>query len=798
MESGNYGDLTAGVHFSLVTGIEKQVKLHSDLVLLYGLRGKTEIECSGKVTGLGPEDIMAVNLDEPYVLQCPKGAAATAVRLSARVLGQVIRRGGIYFRCCSPSDSSRNFRQLRHLFRQLVLSYAGNSHSTEAFRYGLAFSMLDELVENFRSEEFSGGEGSLSGQVIQVMTYVNLHYGESIRLSDLAEQYFTSASTLSRAFRKQTGIYFEDYVRKVRLQYACSMLSDTDEPMIRIAMDCGFSTSATFNRTFKEAFQMAPTEYRSRLRETRKAEQEKEDTLASMLTKEEAKALEQRLRQESDQTVSRLQVRVEEDADGMPFHGCLNRMIIAGRAEDLLTANMQYHIQYLFHNLHAEYVSVWNLFSLKMAGPWQKGKKFSWGSIDAVLDYLVQNGMKPFLDLSTRPDTAVSAENQTVYYEIPLRKVPGREVWFSELRDFLRHVRKRYGEEEASSWKYVFTETYGGYIRYYEGDEGDYRWILREGVRAVHEILPSAQAGGVGGDIESFTRVVPYLAQAGIRPDFFTMMCFPVKTSREGKVEKVPASRPDPRYAMQDAKRILNQNGYGNAGLYITDYNLGLSNRSFLNDSCGRAAYLLETAGMLKDLPEAAGLWMASDWSSAYYDVTRISYGGSGMITRDGVRKPAYYALSFLDCAGESCLYRDGRCIVTRKKDGEWIILLNNRRPFSADYYLENEDRILPQNADSFFEDMEELTVHLSLPVRDGGYILKTSTVSPSHGSILAVWGRFQYEELEGDEAGYLRSQCVPELSRRRIAASGGRLSFEEKLEPNAIRMIRIREEERD
>lgn len=720
MENEHYGDLTSGVHFSLAMDTDREVSLHSDLVLFYGIRGTTEVTTGDETVKLGLEDILAVNLDQPYRVRCLHGAAATTIRLSARILGQVIRTGGIYFQCASPSDRVHSFRRLRHLFRRLVLSYAGSSHGTEAYRYGLAFSILDELDENFRSEEVSGGEGSLSGQIIQVMTYVNLHYGESIRLSELADQYYTSTSTLSRAFRKQTGTYFEDYVRKVRLQYACSMLADTDEPMIRIAMDCGFSTSATFNRAFRDLYGMAPSEYRLSHRQLRKEEQKRDRKLSGMLTQEEARELAEKLRQEGETSSSRLEVRIEKDAEGKPFSRCLNRMIVAGRAEDLLTANIQYHIQYLVQNLHAEYVSVWNLFSLKMAGPYQSGRHTGYATIDTVLDFLSANGIRPFLDLSVRPETAVSSENQTVYFEVPDRKIPGREAWKEEMTSFLKHIRKRYGDRTVSSWKFVFTETYGGYIHYYSGDEGDYRWLLKEGIRMVHEILPGAAAGGGGGDIESFANTVPYLAQAGIRPDFFTMMCFPLRNGEDRKMEKVPASQPDPRYCVQDARNILDRFGYAGMPLYVTEFNLGISNRSFLNDSCGRAAYLLETAGMLDRLPETMGLWMATDWSSTYYDVSRISYGGSGMITRDGVRKPVYYALEFLDHAGERCLYQDSRCIVTRKPDGEWIILLNNRRPFSVDYYLKPEDSVQAQDAADFFEDREELTVRLTLPASDG------------------------------------------------------------------------------
>ena len=784
MESGHYGELTAGIHFSLIADREQKTELHSDIVLLYGLRGTTEVQIRDGSVQLGREDILAVNMDEPYGIRCRGDASVSCVRYSARILGQVIRGGGLCFQCSSPEDSVRSYRGLRHLFRQLVLSYAGSGHSTEAYRYGLAFSILDELIEHYRSDDFREGEGCVSGQVLQVMTYVNLHYGEPIRLSELAEQFYTSTSTLSRAFRKQTGIYFEDYVRKVRLQYACSMLADTDEPMIRIAMDCGFSASATFNRTFREAYQMAPAAYRKKLREARREEQQREDALTDALTREEAQELERRLRAEDEQARTTIEISLSGEETETAFGRCMTRMIVAGRAEDLLTANMQYHIQYLFQNLHAEYVSVWNLFSLRMAGPFRQGSRITYGSIDTVLDYLVSNSMKPFLDLSVRPETAVSSENQTVYYDLPDRKVPDREAWRSEILDFLKHIRKRYGEEEVFSWKYVFTEKYGAYIRYYEGDEGEDHRLLCEGIRMVHEILPRAEAGIGGGDLESFGRMVTCLEQEGIRPDFFTMMCFPLRNTKDGKLEKVPASQPDARYAVQDARNILSRCGYGSIPLYISDYNLGVSNRSFLNDTCGRAAYVLETAGMLDPMPEAVGLWMASDWSSAYYDVTRISYGGSGMMTQDGARKPVYYALSFLDCAGESCLYRDDRCIVTRKRDGEWIILLNNRRPFSMGYYLEKEDSIPPQSVDSFFADRGALTVRLTLPGQEGRYILKTSSISPSHGSLLSVWGRFQFEELEGDEAAYLRSQCVPELSRQRTAAEDGKLTFEETLEP--------------
>lgn len=799
MGSEKHGELTGGITFSYVTGRQPEVLLHSDMVLLYGIRGECQVRWRKSSVSLRKEDILVVNLDEPYTIDCGGKAALTRIQVSSRILGQLMEGKPLFFDCCSPGDTVHSFRTLRHLLRQLVLSYLSDTHVTESYRYGLVFTILDELIGHFLSQG-DGQEGGAESLLIrQILSYVNLHYAEPIRLREIADQFYTSMSSLSRQFHKETGVYFEEYVRRVRLSHACRMLEETDEPMIRIAMDCGFSTSATFNRVFRESMQMIPTEYRK----AAQAEKEKQKQLSgeggmkSVLSDSEAQELREKLeREETGKPKTSLRIELDKDTSQEEMPRFMTRMIVAGRAQDLLMANMQYHIQFLARSLHSEYVVIWNLFSVTMVGPWQEGRRMSYDSLDTVLDFLNDNGLKPFMDLTVRPETAVRTENQTVYYSIPDRHVPGREEFNKDLRDFLRHIKKRYGEETVSGWRFVFSESFNGYLKYYDKDTDDYEEILKDGIRIVHEMLPSAMVGGPGGDITSFRRVVRKIKEAQISPDFFTMMCFPLCRREDGSMEKLPPTQADARYDLQDARQLLDQSGFEGRPLVISDYNLGISTRSFLNDSCGRAAYLLEMAGMPEDPPEMAGLWMATDWSSTYYDVMRVSYGGSGMITRSGVRKPVFYALTFLDSTGEICLHRDRRCIVTRRKDGEWVILLNNRAAFSADYYTKPEDTIPPQNVGDFFRNQTDMEVELVIPAEDGQYVVKTSTISPSHGSLLSIWGRFQYEDMEGDEASYLRNQCVPELFRQRLTAEKGRLRIRGKLEPNAIRMIRVREEE--
>jgi AraC-like DNA-binding protein len=55
---------------------------------------------------------------------------------------------------------------------------------------------------------------------------------------------------------------FRDFMNDRRLDRASSMLRNSSEPVIRIAMRCGFNNIQPFNRLFRLKFKTTPTEYR--------------------------------------------------------------------------------------------------------------------------------------------------------------------------------------------------------------------------------------------------------------------------------------------------------------------------------------------------------------------------------------------------------------------------------------------------------------------------------------------------------------------------------------------------------
>jgi AraC family cel operon transcriptional repressor len=69
---------------------------------------------------------------------------------------------------------------------------------------------------------------------------------------------------LSRSFKKYYNESPTDYITNLRLNYAANLLSNSDEDITNIAMDCGFENLSHFYHLFRKKFDTSPKEFRSR------------------------------------------------------------------------------------------------------------------------------------------------------------------------------------------------------------------------------------------------------------------------------------------------------------------------------------------------------------------------------------------------------------------------------------------------------------------------------------------------------------------------------------------------------
>ncbi|MBD2846453.1 helix-turn-helix transcriptional regulator [Paenibacillus sp. IB182496] len=97
-----------------------------------------------------------------------------------------------------------------------------------------------------------------------VLQYMHTHYGQPLRLRDLAASVSMSEAYFCRFFKEMTRRNPIDYLNQYRMQQAASMMRATDRKLTEIALDVGFGSLSYFITMFKRHFGCTPTQYRSR------------------------------------------------------------------------------------------------------------------------------------------------------------------------------------------------------------------------------------------------------------------------------------------------------------------------------------------------------------------------------------------------------------------------------------------------------------------------------------------------------------------------------------------------------
>lgn len=103
-----------------------------------------------------------------------------------------------------------------------------------------------------------------SKPIQEIMNYVEKHYQNKIMMEDIADNIHLSRTYISVLFKKETGENFSDYLQRIRLEKASTLLKDTKKSIQEIAEKVGFFDAAHFNRAFKSYYKCSPNEYRKK------------------------------------------------------------------------------------------------------------------------------------------------------------------------------------------------------------------------------------------------------------------------------------------------------------------------------------------------------------------------------------------------------------------------------------------------------------------------------------------------------------------------------------------------------
>jgi PAS domain S-box-containing protein len=116
-----------------------------------------------------------------------------------------------------------------------------------------------------RDLQVRAGATSEIGNLSRVIEHIHSHIDAPLRMGDLAERAGMSPDQLDLRIRSLFGVSVRQYLVRARIELACSRLRQTDHPISRIALDCGYGDQAAFTRQFRKSVGMTPRQYQQHL-----------------------------------------------------------------------------------------------------------------------------------------------------------------------------------------------------------------------------------------------------------------------------------------------------------------------------------------------------------------------------------------------------------------------------------------------------------------------------------------------------------------------------------------------------
>ncbi|MDR6550612.1 AraC family transcriptional regulator [Paenibacillus qinlingensis] len=100
------------------------------------------------------------------------------------------------------------------------------------------------------------------GKMWEIILFVYRHFREDIKLETLAERFYLSVPHISTSFKSLIGDNFHNFLEKIRISHACSLLISSNIPVTSVCFEVGFTSYSTFSRVFRERLTMSPSDYR--------------------------------------------------------------------------------------------------------------------------------------------------------------------------------------------------------------------------------------------------------------------------------------------------------------------------------------------------------------------------------------------------------------------------------------------------------------------------------------------------------------------------------------------------------
>lgn len=310
---------------------------------------------------------------------------------------------------------------------------------------------------------------------------------------------------------------------------------------------------------------------------------------------------------------------------------------------------------------------------------------YNFSYVDQIYDGLLENGIRPFVELSFMPKVLAStSERQAFFYHPYISPPKDWNLWGDLVRHFAEHLIARYGIDEVSQWYFeVWNEPN---ISFWSGEpkQETYFHLYDVTARALKSVSPRLRVGGPAtAQAAWISAFVEHCAKDHVPVDFVSTHVYGDDSAENVFGTHQHISRRD--MVVLAVKKVYDEvkaSPMPGLPVIFSEYNASYMNLGDVTDSPFMGPWLAETISRCDGLVKMLSYWDFSDVFEEQGVVKSPFYGGYGLIAAGHIPKASYNDFALLHrLGGERIAVKVGPVIATRRADGALAIALWNYAP---------------------------------------------------------------------------------------------------------------------
>ena len=346
-----------------------------------------------------------------------------------------------------------------------------------------------------------------------------------------------------------------------------------------------------------------------------------------------------------------------------------------------------------FHGIFDDRMSV--LIMKKDHSGNEFGLVYNFANIDNIFDYLLEIGMKPFIELGFMPSAIARGDKTIFHYKANITPPEKYEQWGELIRRFVEHLIERYGIEEVKSWFFeVWNEP--NLFFFFDGTKDEYFRLYEVSARTIKAIHPDLKVGGPATSCNSWIKdTVDFCRKNDVPLDFISTHHYPTDDPlwksgmdiMEFFQSDLSGNRTYERGVLKKMTKRVREEA-GDLPVYFTEWNTSAMANDNKHDEPFAAAMIAKTLADNDGLVEGYSYWAFSDIFEESGQLAGAFHGGFGLQTYYGIAKPAYRLFELFHGLGKEriSVWSDQtdstvEALATNTESGYRVIVYNHNIP---------------------------------------------------------------------------------------------------------------------